>query len=165
MDPAEKRQIQKDWIKRNADQIVITESNVDWTPMSYPTKQLMLFEELDADKMAIIDAYGLSQYLFASTKGATFTNVFEGMRMTYQDTIIPETDQLYATLSHQLGLTDQGLKLCADFSHVAVLQKDQVMQSDAMDKRANAVLKIIESGVELSDDEKRALLGINNTGY
>tara|TARA_R100000541_G_scaffold17473_7_gene27251 strand:+ start:1241 stop:2452 length:1212 start_codon:yes stop_codon:yes gene_type:complete len=165
MDPAEKRQIQKDWIKRNSDQIVITESNVDWTPMSYPTKQLMLFEELDADKMAIIDAYGLSQYLFASSKGATFTNVFEGMRMTYQDTIIPETDQLYATLSHQLGLTDQGLKLCADFSHVAVLQKDQVMQSDAMDKRANAVLKIIESGVELSDDEKRTLLGINNIGY
>ena len=50
--------------------------------------------------------------------------------------------------------------MCADFSHVAVLQKDQVLQSDAMDKRANAVLKIIESGVELSDDEKRALLGI-----
>ena len=65
-----------------------------------------------------------------------------------------------------MGLTDQGLKLCADFSHVAVLQKDQVLQSDAMDKRANAVLKIIESGVELSDDEKRALLQINgNNGY
>ncbi len=160
MTPDEKRQIQKDWIKRNADQIVITESNVNWTPMSFPTNQLMLFEELDADKRAIIDAYGLSQYLFSSEKGATFTNVFEGMRMTYQDTIIPETEQLYATLSHQLGLTDQGLHLCADFSHVAVLQQDQVLQSDALDKRANAVLKIIESGVELSDDEKRALLQI-----
>ena len=65
MTPDEKRQIQKDWIKRNADQIVITESNVNWTPMSFPTNQLMLFEELDSDKRAIIDAYGLSQYLFS----------------------------------------------------------------------------------------------------
>ena len=166
MTPDEKRKIQRDWGKRNKDQIVITESNVDWTPMSYPTKQLMLFEELDADKRAIIDAYGMSQYLFSSEKGATFTNVFEGMRMTYQDTIIPETEQLYSTLSHQLGLTDQGLQLCADFSHVAVLQQDQVLQSDALDKRANAVLKILESGVELTDEEKRALIGINNPlGY
>ena len=34
MYPKEKRQIQQDWIKRNSDQIVITESNVDWTPMA-----------------------------------------------------------------------------------------------------------------------------------
>lgn len=165
MTPQEKKQIQRDWIKRNKDQIVITESNVNWTPMNYPTKDLMLFEELDADKRAIIDAYGLSQYLFSSEKGATFTNVFEGMRMTYQDTIIPETEQLYATLSHQLGLTDQGLYLCPEFSHIAVLQQDEQLKADAMDKRANAVIKIMESGVELSDDEKRALLQINPTGY
>ena len=160
MDPEEKEEIQRDWLQRQKDKLVITEADVEWTPMSYPTKDLMLFEELTEDKMAIIDAYGLSYYLFSQSKGATFSNVKEGMRMTYQDTIIPETEQMYATLSHQLGLTQEGLLLIPDFTHVAVLQDDKNATASAMNLRADAVNKIIQAGVELNDDEKRTLLGI-----
>jgi len=160
MTPEEKRAIQKDWSKRNKDEIVITESDVDWTPMSYPTKDLQLFEELTEDKMALIDAYGMSYYLFSQSKGATFSNVKEGMRMTYQDTIIPETKQMYATMSHQLGLTNEGLQLVPDFSHIAVLQDDESLKANALNQRANAVFKILESGVVLDEEEKRALLHI-----
>ena len=158
MSPAEKKQMQSDWIKRNKDQLVITESDVNWTPMSYPTKDLMLFEELTEDKMALIDAYGLSYYLFSQSKGGTFSNVKEGMRMTYQDTIIPETEQMYSTISNQLGLTDEGLHLVPDFSHIAVLQDDENQKASALNHRADAVNKIIASGLNLDDDEKRALL-------
>lgn len=160
MDPEEKKAIQNDWIKRNKDQLVITESDVQWTPMAFPTKDLMLFEELTEDKMALIDAYGLSYYLFSQAKGATFANVKEGMRMTYQDTIIPETEQMYSTLSHQLGLVDEGLHLIPDFSHIAVLQVDENQKASAMNLRADAVNKIIASGIDLDDDEKRALLKV-----
>jgi phage portal protein BeeE len=160
MTPEEKQQIQNDWISRNRDQIVITESDVQWTPMSYPTKDLQLFEELTEDKMAIIDAYGLSYYIFSQSKGATFSNVKDGMRMTYQDTIIPETQQMYATISHQIGLVDEGLQLVPDFSGVAVLQDDENAKSSALNERADALNKIILAGVELTEDEKRALLMI-----
>ena len=160
MDPEEKEEIQRDWLKRQKDKLVITEADVQWTPMSYPTKDLMLFEELTEDKMAIIDAYGLSYYLFSQAKGSTFSNVKEGMRMTYQDTIIPETEQMYATISHQLGLTNDGLLLIPDFSHVAVLQDDKNAEASAMNLRADAVNKIITAGVQLSDEEKRTLLGL-----
>ena len=160
MDAEEKEEIQRDWLKRQKDKLVITEADVDWTPMSYPTKDLMLFEELTEDKMAIIDAYGLSYYLFSQAKGSTFTNVKEGMKMSYQDTIIPETEQMYSTLSHQLGLTDEGLYLKPDFSHIAVLQDDKNAEASAMNLRADAVNKIITAGIELSDDEKRSLLNI-----
>ena len=161
MDAEEREEIQRDWLKRQKDKLVITEADVQWTPMSFPTKDLMLFEELTEDKMAIIDAYGLSYYLFSQSKGATFSNVKEGMKMTYQDTIIPETEQMYATLSHQLGLTDEGLLLVPDFSHVAVLQDDKNIEASAMNLRADAVNKIITAGVELSDEEKRSLLGLS----
>lgn len=161
MDAEERGEIQKDWLKRQKDKLVITEADVQWTPMSFPTKDLMLFEELTEDKMAIIDAYGLSYYLFSQSKGATFSNVKEGMKMTYQDTIIPETEQMYATLSHQLGLTNEGLLLVPDFSHVAVLQDDKNIEASAMNLRADAVNKIILAGVELSDEEKRSLLGLS----
>jgi len=160
MDPEEKNEIQKDWVKRNKDQLVITESDVKWTPLSYPTKDLMLFEELTEDKMAIIDAYGLSYYLFSQSKGATFTNVREGMRMTYQDTIIPETEQMYSTISHQLGLTDSGFMLVPDFSHVPVLQENEKEKADVMRIRAEAVQKMIDMGVMTSPDEIRILLGL-----
>jgi hypothetical protein len=160
MDAEEKEEIQRDWLKRQKDKLVITEADVDWTPMSYPTKDLMLFEELTEDKMAIIDAYGLSYYLFSQAKGSTFTNVKEGMKMSYQDTIIPETEQMYSTLSHQLGLTDEGLYSKPDFSHIAVLQDDKNSEASAMNLRADAVNKIITAGIELSDEEKRSLLNI-----
>lgn len=160
MDPEEREEIQRDWLKRQKDKLVITEADVQWTPMSYPTKDLMLFEELTEDKMAIIDAYGLSYYLFSQAKGSTFSNVKEGMRMTYQDTIIPETEQMYATISHQLGLTDQGMVLVPDFSHIAVLQYDENLKAQALNLRADAVNKIILAGIDLTDDEKRSLLGL-----
>jgi hypothetical protein len=160
MTPEEREEIQADWLRRSKDKLVMTEADVNWTPMSYPTKDLMLFEELTEDKMAIIDAYGLSYYLFSQANGATFTNVKEGMRMSYQDTIIPETIQMYDTISQQLGLYEQGVYLKPDFSHIAVLQDDKAAEASAMNLRADAVNKIIAAGVELDEDEKRSLLGL-----
>lgn len=150
----EKEDIQRDWLKRSKDKLLITEADVSWTPMSYPTKDLMLFEELTEDKMAIIDAYGLSYYLFSQSKGATFTNVNEGMKMSYQDTIIPETEQMYATISHQLGLTQEGLHLKVDFSHIPVLQSDKSSE-------AQTVNTLVTSGV-IDVNEGRQMLGLGS---
>ncbi len=93
--------------------------------MSYPTRDLMLFEELNADKIAIIDAYGMNVNLFSSEQGTTFTNVRDSVRMVYTDTIIPETQQMYDTIAHQMGLDKQGISIVADFSHLPVLQDDE----------------------------------------
>ena len=160
MTPEEKRDIQKDWYNRSKDELIITESQIDWKPMSYPTKDLMLFEELNADKLAIIDAYGLNANLFSSDKGSTFTNVRDSVRMVYTDTIIPETQQMYDSMCHQFGLADQGYSIKADFSHLPVLQDDEEKTAQTLNTRADAVQKIINAGVPLSDDEKRELLGI-----
>tara|TARA_R110001592_G_C12908303_1_gene727348 strand:- start:124 stop:840 length:717 start_codon:yes stop_codon:yes gene_type:complete len=151
MTPEEREEIQADWLRRSKDKLVMTEADVDWTPMSYPTKDLMLFEELTEDKMAIIDAYGLSYYLFSQSNGATFTNVKEGMRMSYQDTIIPETKQMYATISQQLGLIEEGLYIKPDFSHIPVLQDDK-------NQEASTVVSLVQNGV-IDPNEARNVLG------
>ena len=91
----------------------------------------MLFEELNADKIAIIDAYGMNVNLFSSEQGSTFTNVRDSVRMVYTDTIIPETQQMYDTMAHQMGLDKQGIKIVADFSHLPVLQDDEQMKASA----------------------------------
>ena len=161
MDPDEKKAIQKSWYRRQKDEVIITESDVQWNPMSFPTKDLMLFEEMTSDKLAIIDAYGLNPYLFSQEQGATFSNVREGVRMAYTDTIIPETIQMYNTISHQLGLSEEGLILVPDFSHIPVMQPDEKLKAETMNLRADAIKKIIEAGVQLNEDEIRELSGLN----
>jgi hypothetical protein len=160
MTPEEKAEIRNDWYRRSKDELIITEADVNWQPMSYPTKDLLLFEELTADKMAIVDAYGLNAYVFSQESGATFSNVRDGIRMAYTDTVIPETEQLYASLTEQLGLNKEGLKLVPDFTHIPVLQDDELKKSDAMDKRASVVKKLFDSGILLTDEEARAIIGI-----
>ena len=160
MTPEEKREIQQDWYRRSKDELIITEASVDWKPMTFPTKDLMLYEELTADKMAIVDIYGLNSYVFSQEKGATFSNVKEGLKMAYTDTIIPETKALYAGISEQLGLDEEGLSLQPDFSHLPILQTDENQNAQALDTRAAALLKIQEAGVVLNDEEKRILLNL-----
>ena len=160
MTPEEKRDIQRDWYYRNKDELMITESAVKWQPMSYPTKDLMLFEELTADKLAIIDLFGLNYYIFSNEKGSTYSNVRDGIRMAYTDTIIPESKKIYDNITESLGLDKQGLRLVADYDHIPVLQDDYLSQSEALNKRADALTKIVNAGIALSEEEMRALLNI-----
>jgi hypothetical protein len=160
MTPEEKKQIQKDWFRRQKDELIITESQVDWKPMSFPTKELMLFEELTADKIAIIDTFGMSLNIFSTEKGATFTNVRDSIRMTYQDTIIPETQQMYDAIGQQIGLTDEGLKLIAEFDHLPVMQDDEVAVATTMKLKAETLEKLSVLGIDMTSDEMKQLLGI-----
>lgn len=160
MTPEEKKQIQKDWFRRQKDELIITESQVDWKPMSFPTKDLMLFEELTADKIAIIDTFGMSLNIFSTEKGATFTNVRDSIRMTYQDTIIPETQQMYDAIGQQIGLNDEGLKLIAEFDHLPVMQDDEVAIATTMKLKAETLEKLSVLGIDMTSDEMKTLLGI-----
>jgi HK97 family phage portal protein len=162
MTPEEKKQIQRDWYRRQKDELIITENEVNWQPMSYPTKDLMLFEELNADKIALIDAFGLSVNLFSSEKGTTFTNVRDSIRMVYQDTIIPETQQMYDAIMQQIGLADEGYYLKAEFHHLPVLADDELAIARAQKTRVEAIEKIVAMGVTLSPDEIRLLSGLEN---
>jgi hypothetical protein len=159
MTPEEKHEIQRDWYARSKDELIITESQVNWQPMSYPTRDLMLFEELTADKLAIIDAYGLNYNLFSSDKGATFSNVKDSIRMCYTDTIIPETQSMYDTIMQQFKLTDEGYKLIADFSHLPVLQDDELSKEQARTAKVNNFSTMLRDGV-ISSEQDAAEFGI-----
>lgn len=158
--PEEKEKIRKDWYRRSKDEVIITEASVNWQAMSYPTKDLLLFEEINADKLALIDAYGLNVNLFSSEKGSTFTNVRDSLRMVYQDTIQPETQAIYDSIINKLGLDKEGYKLVADFSHLPVLQPDEEKSANVFRLRAEALEKMQANGVILSDEEKRNFLGL-----
>ena len=105
--------------------VIVTNSSLDWKPMTIPVRDLMLFEEIEDDFSAILGAYGLARDLFPSVKGATFENQKEALRTTYQNTIQPEADSLMNLLTTSLGLDRQGLKLVADYSWLPCMQEDE----------------------------------------
>jgi len=150
MTPEEKKEIQRDWFNRSKDEVIITESSVNWQSMSYPTRDLMLFEELTADKMAIIDAYGMNANLFSSEKGSTFSNVKDSIRMVYTDTIIPETQQMYDSICHQLGLDKDGIRIEACFDHLKVLQEDEQVKYAAEKIEAETSSIMINDVIKLN---------------
>jgi len=158
----EKEEMQKDLMRRNKGKVIITDKNMKWSPMSYPTKDLMLFEELTADKAAIIDAFGLNVNMFApiDSKGQTFSNVEMGEKQAYRSTIIPDTIGLYNELNRQLGLDKQGMFLTPDFSHIDVLAKDKEQEANTLLKNSQAIKSIQESGVQLNEEEIRSILGL-----
>lgn len=153
MTPEERQKIQKDWYRRQKDELIISEAGVNWTPMSFPTKDLMLFEELTADKLALIDAFGLSYNLFSKTEGTTFTNVRDSIRMVYQDTIIPETQQFYDSLMTQFGLKEEGYYLKACFEHLPILQEDEKEKAEVMRIRSETLRTMAEMGLQLTEEQ------------
>lgn len=161
MTPEERGKIQRDWYKRQKDELIITEANVNWQPMSYPTKDLLLFEELTEDKLALIDAYGLNYNLFSKVEGATFTNVRDSIRMVYTDTIIPETQQIYNSLLSQFGLEKEGYYLEACFDHLPILQDDHKEKAEVMKIKAETLEKLNNLGVNFDEEEIRNLLNID----
>lgn len=161
MDPEEKKRIQKSWYQQSKDEIIITEAQVSWQPMSFPTKDLMLFEEMTADKLAIIDAFGLSSNLFSSEKGATFTNVRDSYRMVIQDTIKPLTQKMYDAILEKFGLQNE-YYLEASFDHLPMLQIDEKAEADRRKLDAETLVKLRELGVVMEAEEIKKFLGLNN---
>jgi hypothetical protein len=162
LDPKEKEEMRKDLMERNNGMPVITDKPAKWDAMSFPTKDLMLYEELGADMLAIIDAFGLNQHMFGAnseSRGSTFSNVEAGEKQAYNATVIPDTEIIYDEITKQLKLDKDGLYLYPSFEHISSLQNDMNKSAQALLSRSQALEKIALQ-LTLTDDEKRALLGM-----
>lgn len=140
-------------------QVIMSNSKLEWQAMSYPTKDLLLFEEVESDFKTIIDAYGLNDNIFSRERASTFTNVAEGLKQAYESTIVPESEELSMNRTRVLGLAEKGecVKLCYD--HIPVLQEDKVKEAERVERIARAAQMFTESPL-FSPDEVRDILGI-----
>lgn len=114
--------------------VAISGKALRWNPATYPTKDLMLFEEIDSNKEAIIDLYGGNKNMFAQGSDHTYENVKNGEIICYQDTIIPIAKDLGNGLSKRWGLLERGERLCLTYDHVPVLAEHSRAKIDVIDK-------------------------------
>ena len=136
--------------------ILQTEASAQWVPMSYPTKDLMLFEEVDEDFKMIIDMYGLNANLFSFKGQSTYENMEHGMRLAYRDTIIPEAKNESLIYSKYFDLIEQGQWVELDYSHLDLLQEDHTEQNKS---NAEAIQILIQAG--LSREKIEEIIGID----
>ena len=156
----ERKRIDKEYqrqfgIDKDQQQILMTNASLTWQSMSFPTKDMMLFEEVDEDFLTIIDNYGMNVNLFSRTKGSTFENLNEGMKQAYQSTIIPEAEELAMNRSTQFNLLEKGefLELC--YAHIPVLQENRKENAEILERKANTIKTLSEVGMYSSEDIKR----------
>jgi phage portal protein BeeE len=138
--------------------VIITSNDLKWQPMSYPTKDFMLFEEDENDFSQICDAYGMKRDLFASTKGATFENQREALKQTYQSTIIPEAEEIALNHSSIFKLDGKTEWLELDFSHIPVLQENEQEKATVMNLKANAISQLQSANFE--NNQIQTILGV-----
>lgn len=112
---------------------VFTTTPMAVTPLIFPVKDMMLFEEIEGDFAEICQAFGMSRDIFPSTKGATFENQWQAEKFTYINTIIPEAEKFlqYFNKDADFGLEANGLYLEPCYEHVDVLKEDEKTEYEA----------------------------------
>jgi len=132
----EKKRIEKDFnqvdygINDIQSHTVVSTATLTASKMSYPTKDLMLFEEIEDDFNAICGAYGMDRDIFPSTKGATFENKEKGERATYQNTI-QTCAKTYADFISQLtGVESEGKYFVIEYDHLPIMKENELEEAN-----------------------------------
>lgn len=137
IDQDEKDELQRGFssygLRRDQWQVIVTNAALQWQQMGYPTKDLMLFEEIEDDVQRICDVYEYPYRLLSSkdtnSLGGTDANIF--LKNLYQDSIIPTAGNLYEQWNLFFNTAGRGIEVTKDFSHIPVLQEDKVNEGRA----------------------------------
>lgn len=130
-------------IEDNQKKIHITTGSVTWSPMSYPTRDLLLMEQIDANFLAILNVLGVNQNLFVNS---TYENLKNGLIQTHNDTVVVYADGFTQALSKFIGVPE-GYRLVLDYSHLPYLQADKLQEGDTFGKVSYALNQLVTGGI------------------
>ena len=120
--------------------VIISSAALKWQSMVMPTKDLMLFEEIEDDNNRICDAYMFPPELLARmNKGTTFSNMQTATRNLYQDAIVPEAGSNYEQWNKLFDTASYNLIIDRDYTHLAALQPDAKAEAEARLRRNQAL--------------------------
>lgn len=112
-------------LKKGQHKFIISPTAIKWQQMGIPTRDLMLFEEIEDDVMRICDSYGYPYRLMSAEKAASYNDVSQFKKDLYQNTIIPDSIIDYGQWQQFFSLDNYNLKIDKDYSHIAELQENR----------------------------------------
>ena len=121
-------------------------------------KELMLFEEIESDAIAIANAYGVPELLAKYyLKGSTFENLDASEKRLYDSTIIPESKDFMVSLNNFFKTAEHGIELLGSFNHLKVLQSNQKEEAETTKLNEQAAVSAFKIGAIIYNDYLRAL--------
>ena len=147
--------------------LLITEASLTWTPMSYPTKDMMLFEEVSEDTLVLIDHFGMNVNLFAS-KNATFENVAASIKQVYSDTIQPYADKYFQSLAEFLDIEKnfgKGAYIEPSYEHLKILQENKKEGADLFKSNVESIGQLVTSNIITAEQGKKLLVDMSGITF
>lgn len=164
-----KAKLEEDWVKnygilKGQGRVKITEQPISWTPISFPTGELEMFEETEDDFCAICAKYNMPRDLFPSVKGATFENAKQAEKGCYQSTMQPRADSLGKKLTkHFAKHLPPGAKIVFDYSWLPVMQADKAAEATALKTKVDACSTMLHDGL-IAHEQYAKLVGVDPDG-
>jgi hypothetical protein len=118
----------------------------------------MVFEEIDADMMKIIDAVGLNANIFSQKDSPKYENLLQGVKMAYQDAIIPFAEMFCFAMNDAMGLFDKGYYVELDYSHIPAMKEDEKSKAEIVKLKVDSRKVLMESG--MSEQDANIVTGI-----
>lgn len=144
MNPDEKLDLQKDFrrygLRAKQFQVIMTTASLKWQSMGYPTKDLMLMEEVEESTVAVCAGLNFPPFILG-LRDTTFNNMEQAEKSLYTNAIIPDAESYYEQLTAYFNLIEYNLRFDKDFSHIPALQPDRKTLADAR-KAMNEALEI-----------------------
>lgn len=146
-------------MRTNQDKVYVTDASVDYTPIGFNVKDLMLFEGVRDNIMHLCDSYSYPFDLLASEKGKTAADKRTAMSGLYQDTIIPLANDFSGKLTLWFGLDVQTQAIKIDYSHLEIFQQGNVERNNALRQMAQA-MHVAFADEAITQQEFRRSIGL-----
>lgn len=163
--PREKADLQQEFrrygITGQEWQFIISESDLEWQPISMNVAEMQILEVKADAVMALCDSYGYPYRLLAQEKSASYNDVSEFRKDFYSDTIIPESESRWEQRTS--ALLPEGMFFKCDFSMLPALQDDKQKAATALKTQTDAVEKMFRNNA-ITLDRFRVLTGEEPVG-
>lgn len=149
----EKEELQKEYRDNyggleGQNDIIISPNPMRYIDMSKKTRDLMLFEEVWDDAIAVCNAFGVEPSLvrYYIKKGGLSEETNAAEKRLYDSLIIPKSEEKDEKINNFLGLKEKGIELVGSYDHVKVLQKNQKEEAETKGINTRSSLEAFSKG-------------------
>lgn len=121
-------------------QYVISRTASKWNPMSFDVKQLGTKETVMAGEKAICHRFGYPYTLYEQ-QDSTYANGANAEKGVYQNNVIPNNTKDLNKYNKHFKASDNACKISNNYSHIAVLQEDELAKAQAANTWNDALKK------------------------
>ena len=155
MTPDERNDLQKDFrrygLRSRQFQVILTTASLKWQNIGYPTKDLMLFEEVEESTIGICGNLNFPPFIL-NLSDPTFNNMATAEKSLYTNAVIPDSDVIEEQWDQAFELETYNLHTNKDYTHLDILQENKKEAAERR-KTLNDALKMeFEAGLITLDD-------------